>query len=178
MSMQNISAQTRGAVYGWLESPQEERPSRMDFRKELHLSAPRFRSICEDWRKSQEKNGVETREVRKIKSIMDDMLTPQDTKIIVEHRGVEVEDEEEGEDELKQVLKNLYRLSKKNSNAAKVWLQATGNLVEKTEVKIGLSADEIARRNIEADRRIRVGYRVEGVPEKPTLLPDQVREDK
>jgi len=52
-----------------------------------------------------------------------------------------------------------------------------GEFIEKTEhkVELGLSADEIARRNFEADRQLRDGgYRVEEVSEKPPLLSEQV----
>ncbi len=54
---------------------------------------------------------------------------------------------------------------------------------EKVEVKIGLSADEIARRELEAERRIaelrnRGGSRVESVPKEPLLLPDEVRSNQ
>ncbi len=181
MSLQNISIQNRQVAYDWFDqSPQERETNSGEMRKSLHLSAPRFRLLRDDWRKDRQRSKVETREVKKIRQQMNDVLLPEDSRIIVEHGNKIVpEDEEieEGDSELQQVLRNLFRLSKKNSNAAKVWLQATNNLVEKAEVKIGLTADEIARRNIEADRRIRVGHRVESVPEKPPLLPDKVRED-
>ena len=46
-----------------------------------------------------------------------------------------------------------------------------GMLIERQEVKVGLTADELTRRNLEAERQLREGgYRVEEVQEKPTLL--------
>ena len=55
-------------------------------------------------------------------------------------------------------------------------------LTEKHEVTIGLTADEIARRNFEAERRLgewrrEHGYRVEDVQDGSSLLLGEVRED-
>jgi len=48
-----------------------------------------------------------------------------------------------------------------NAQALKIYYQLTKRLVERTEVKIGLTADEITRRNLEAERQLREGgYRV------------------
>jgi len=74
----------------------------------------------------------------------------------------------------KEIEQFLYiAASKGNPNSAKILAQMKGWLIEKSEVKIGLSADEIARRNLEADRQLREGgYRVEKVQEESPLLPD------
>ncbi len=46
-----------------------------------------------------------------------------------------------------------------------------GMLIERQEVKVGLTADELTRRNLEAERQLREGgYRVEEVQEEPSLL--------
>ena len=57
-----------------------------------------------------------------------------------------------------------------------LYTKLKGRLVEKHEVKVGqLTADEITKRNIEADRQLRdAGYRVEEVCEEPYLLPENV----
>jgi len=60
-----------------------------------------------------------------------------------------------------------------NAQAMRLAKQLTGELVEqsKTEVVIGLSADEIARRNLEAERQLREGgYRMEKVQKEPPVL--------
>lgn len=46
-----------------------------------------------------------------------------------------------------------------NATALRTYYQLTNRLIEKSEqeVKIGLSADEITRRNLEADRQLREG---------------------
>ena len=68
---------------------------------------------------------------------------------------------------------NLMRACAEGSPAAlKLYKQLTGDLVEKQEVKIVLTADEIARRNLEAERQLKVGYRVEEVQDEPPLLSD------
>lgn len=69
-----------------------------------------------------------------------------------------------------------------NAAALKLFNQLTNRLVEKSEqkVEIGLSADEIARRNLEAERRVTEfgsGYRVESLSSKPPLLPQEIRQD-
>ncbi|MAH50470.1 hypothetical protein CMI37_31905 [Candidatus Pacearchaeota archaeon] len=63
----------------------------------------------------------------------------------------------------------------KNGNvlAIKLVKQLLGELVEKSETKVELkiSADERTRRNLEADRQLREGgYRMEEVPEEPSVL--------
>lgn len=44
-----------------------------------------------------------------------------------------------------------------NASSLKLLKQLLGDLVEKTEVTLGLTADEIARRNLEAERQLREG---------------------
>lgn len=46
-----------------------------------------------------------------------------------------------------------------NAQALKLFFQLTEQLVEKQEVKIGLTADEIARRNFEAERELQEWHR-------------------
>ena len=61
--------------------------------------------------------------------------------------------------------------------AIEAFFKLLGEFIEKTEHKVefGLTADEIARRNFEADRQLREGgYRMEEVSEKPPLLPKEV----
>ncbi len=58
-----------------------------------------------------------------------------------------------------------------NAQALKIYYQLTKRLIEEKKVTIGLTADEIARRNLEAEQQLRAGgYRVEEVQKKPTLL--------
>lgn len=80
----------------------------------------------------------------------------------------------------KEVDDGLIEAAKKgNAQAARVIKQLTGELEEKPiEVRIGLSADEIARRNAEADRELAEwnkrrssGQRVEEVQAESSLLP-------
>ena len=80
---------------------------------------------------------------------------------------------EEKDEEL--VLKALKKMAvdDHNASAAKFYLQAIGKFEEKSEtkVKLELSAEEHARRNLEAERRLRdSGYGVEEVQKEPPLL--------
>ncbi len=85
--------------------------------------------------------------------------------------------------EKEEVLKKLYTLALEGSvKAAELLLKAKGYLIEKREdkVTIELSADEIARRNLNAERenqdfeRGMAGYRVETVQAKPQILSNQL----
>lgn len=89
--------------------------------------------------------------------------------------------ERHSDPEVQEVLDALKASCLKgNAFAGKVWLQVKGQLVDKSEVKVTLelSAEQIARRNLEAERKLGMaGYRVESVQAKPTLLPVNIRED-
>jgi hypothetical protein len=76
------------------------------------------------------------------------------------------------------VDKALIRACERGSpGALKTYYQITNRLVEKSEnINIDLTADDITKRQLEAERRLReLGYRVEDVPDEPTLLPEDVR---
>jgi len=99
------------------------------------------------------------------------------------HEADEVEQPQEqySLSEKEQVLNALRDLCIKHGNAfaGKTWLQAKDEFVEKQEVKVGLTANEIARRNFEAERQLRkAGYRVVEVQKEPSLLPQNIRENK
>ena len=68
-------------------------------------------------------------------------------------QGVEVVEKTDVE----KVMDALHKMAINDHNAfaAKTYLQAKGEFVEKAEVKLGLSADEISRRNLEAERQLR-----------------------
>ncbi len=86
-------------------------------------------------------------------------------------------------------LNLIKAMGKGNTNALKLYYQLTGQLVEKQEVKFGLNADEINRRNLEADRiydewlnknkgiERGTGQGVENLPETPRLLSKQTCPD-
>ncbi len=77
-----------------------------------------------------------------------------------------------------EVIQYVFESAKKgNAQSQKLFAQLAGKLVEKSEVKIGLTADERLRREIEAERQLGefhngrgTGYRVEEVSEKLPLL--------
>ncbi len=91
-------------------------------------------------------------------------------------------DESDPEAWLQAQLMNLYKAVTKsaqggNAQSQKLLAQLMGRLVEKQEVTLGLSADELTRRNLEAERQLRgiSGHRVEKVSEELPLLPEDLR---
>ena len=81
-------------------------------------------------------------------------------------------------DEVQEVLDALHQMATKGKSAfaAKTFLQAKGEFIEKSEVKVGLTADEIARQHLENRRWLREnGYLEKGgirqVQSKSPLLP-------
>ena len=103
----------------------------------------------------------------------------QKKDIYLRAQGIDVpiKTKEEKDEEL--VLKALKKMAVDdgNASAAKFWLQATGKFEEKSQVKLNveISADEYARRNLEAERQLREWEqsnrpRVEEVSEEPPLL--------
>ena len=95
--------------------------------------------------------------------------------VYLKAQGIKVDEKTQEEKNEEQVLKALKRMAVNdhNASAAKFYLQAIGKFEEKSEtkVKFELSADEHARRNLEAERDLReAGFRMEEVQEEPPLL--------
>jgi len=98
-------------------------------------------------------------------------------------KGWKYDSEKALEKKLKAIDDSLMERSMAgNTNALKIYYQRLGLLTEKTEVKIGLSADEIARRNLDARRELEgqgyvrgeEGQGVEKVQDESSLLHDQL----
>ena len=69
----------------------------------------------------------------------------------------------------------LRGCEKLNPNSLKLFFQRAGVLIERSEVKIGLSAEEVARRNLESIRTLREGgFGVDEMQVKPGILPENV----
>ncbi len=67
-------------------------------------------------------------------------------------------------------LQFVFKLSKDNAQSQRLYAQLAGKLIEKSEVKVGLTGDETAQRNREAAEeltqfRITMGQRVDKVQE-------------
>jgi len=79
---------------------------------------------------------------------------------VVRARSIPISDE----DMEKQVHSHLYKMSQEgNAFAAKTLLQAKGRFVERSEIKVGLTADELTRRLFQARRELRdAGYNIIG----------------
>ena len=138
------------AVRNYLKIPKEHRPELKTFLKQHKLNQSTFYKL----------HG----KVDLINKMMVD--TQPEIRAIVERLGEDVRPElsEEALTELEE--KRVQEMDeamfeagkgKKSSKYAELWYKRKGVLVEKQEVdvKIGLSADEIARRNLEAERQLR-----------------------
>lgn len=66
-----------------------------------------------------------------------------------------------------------------NYKSLESYLKATGEFVEKREetIKVELTADDIAKRNFEAERQLNEGHRVAEVPTEPIPLLEGAREN-
>ena len=81
------------------------------------------------------------------------------------------------DDKWKKVEQEIYNRAMAGTvKAQELYAKLKGKLKDEVELKIGLSADEIARRNLIAERELEpgreAGHRVEEVQEEPPLLPE------
>lgn len=156
-----ISSAKKQQVFNWLDTPFAERvpPSKKAFRESIRMTSKTFSKLQYEW--EVEKLDKKRRAQSVVRA--QDNISDQLEEIPVKSK------------EVQEVLSALHYMTtqKHNAFAGKIWLQAKGELIEKAEhkVEIGLSADEIAKRNFEAERRLREGgYRVASVQNKPPLL--------
>ena len=150
----------REVVFKFLSTPREERVPLGDFLAEESISKAVYYKLEGEYAlvEKQERN----------RQIIEDNLATMDKK--------EYDSEAYLRDRTPEADKALLQSMKNgNSSAIKLFYQLLDRLVEKKEekIEIGLSADEIARRNLEADRQLRdAGYRVEKVQKESPILPN------
>ena len=174
----NISDDRKQRIYSWLEQPQEERTPQTELRKELHISYPRFAQIQQDWKAMKEREGKEDENTAQVRAIMNATLG-DGAKIAKLAKSIktdkEVVDEifDQPEEMRKQTILALFNKAKTGDHNASFRLaQIMGWIIEKSEHKVEvISADDIAQRNLRAERELREGgYRVVEVQEKPPVL--------
>ena len=160
MTISNVKKQQ---IFDWLDTPPDQRvpPSKKEFRESIHISYKTFNRMQYAW------------EVEKLDKKRRAQSVIQAQNAI----NAELEEKATRPNDVEEVLQALHIMAtqKHNAFAAKVYLQAKGELVEKAEhkVEVGLSADEITKRNFEAERRLqRGGYRVATVQNESPLLPE------
>ena len=154
-----ISNERRQLLYDWLDTSPEERKPEKEFRQSMHLGYRAFKNLRIEW---QVEKTIENKREVSLKGAYDAIEAERDNpENIAEEakRWIAVE-----EKIYQQALEGSYR-------DRELYAKLKKKLKEEISVTVGLSADEIARRNLEADRELReAGYRVEKMQEKPPLL--------
>ncbi len=134
----------REAVRAYLEKPVWERVTQRAFIKETGIVVGEYYRLKSEYLEDQvEKLGILIK-ARKVQDILGTDI--EESKVSLAAK-------------VKQLDSAVFEAGQKNSKMAELWYKRKGLLVEKQEVRIGLTADEIARRNFEADKQLReAGY--------------------
>ena len=161
-----LDSARKRSVYEWFGMTEEERfRHRLPFsKKELAQGLGISEETLHKWYRDYQKmlNEPKKEDPPEVPEVKPTEITPEE---IAEFRRL-----------LFDIAKNPKASNKDRELAAKM----VGVITERQEKKvtIELTADELTRRNLEADRQLReVGYRVEEGKEKPTLLPKNIRKD-
>tara|TARA_R100000750_G_C2285406_1_gene72832 strand:+ start:141 stop:617 length:477 start_codon:yes stop_codon:yes gene_type:complete len=157
--MTRLPPKTKEVVFKYLDTPFAERQPVKDFLKENRLQRVSLYKgeLLYATEKSAEEKDARLRMLKKREAAdkLGDMITPE-------------------EDKWASMEKAIYEKGLAGTvKAQELYAKIKGKIKpEELDVKIGLSADEIARRNLEAERQLREedGHRVEKVPEEPSLL--------
>lgn len=155
----NISRKTEKMelVREHLRIPFHDRVSLPLFRKEHKIRRDEYlqlKSMIEE----EEKNLVKKR-VTRAQRWMEESLYGEDTKMTAPLRvslDKELEAERWLEANYPDLLEYTFEAAKKgNAASQKLLAQLMGKLVEKSEVKLEISADDMAKRNLEAQRQLK-----------------------
>ena len=145
----------RHLIYDYLEKNNGRKENLKEFLRRNGLKKPTYDRFAAEWKfKKDEKISAEE-----------------------QYRRVWETDEQKDERRRAEILNKLYDrvMEKGDHNAAFRFAQIKGWITEKKEIRVGLNADEVARRNLEAERQLREGgYRVGEVQEKPPVLHDEL----
>lgn len=152
MPQQRISEQRRQRIYAWLEEPKNTRMSQSGLRKQLHLSYARFAEIQRDWKAERDRDPIRA-EVQ-VRTVMEKIHNPEEGDVFDDPEFRKLS-------KLKQnMMRKLYLefMEKGDPNRFFRMAQIMGWVVEKPQevnIKIGLSADEIARQEKEANKELK-----------------------
>lgn len=150
----------RDMAFKWLDMSREERiacqlpTTQKDFAKSIGIGTTKMRLFKREFFSLNMKGKIDRKEVQP---------KDYDSLSYLKSRTREVDE-------------GIIKSAKSgNAQAQRLIKQLTGELVEKSEVTIGLTADERARRELEAERQLRewrggAGHRVEEVQKEPPLL--------
>lgn len=159
--MSYLTKAKKALIFNYLDTPEEERIPQKQFLKENHMI--RVTLYKGEMIYAQEK-------AEEMKRNRESMFKKREA---VNKLGNMIASSNEKWDS---VEKAIYDKAVGGTvKAQELYAKLKGKLKEEVELKIGLSADEIARRNLIADRELQEegrkgGHRVEEVQEEPSLL--------
>ena len=145
-------------VFGYLDTPRESRLSLPRFLKKHRMTKPTFFKFEGEHR--IEKLGLTKREkevhLAELTLMVNEAFDKQEVELggkpAISHKKTSKWLHAQGET-VNEALIGACRQG--NAQALKLFFQLTDQLVEKQDIKVGLSADEIAKRNLEADNQLK-----------------------
>jgi len=140
-----VTASKKKLIFDYLDTPEEERIPQKQFLKENGMIRVTFYKGEILYAQEKEKEEKEAR--RRMLAKREAAVRLGDMMENALHKSEEYLDKNDGvvDDALVKACK------RGNAGALKLYYQLTNRLIEKSEVKVGLSADERARRNLQAD---------------------------
>ena len=158
-----ISQQRREEAYRYWDMPLDIRPIERDYRRGLHLSFKDWKQLKTEWKGEFGQKKIEGFDEDRVRDVMETTLAgkPQEIMLLNGKPYVPTNDDIiDNPDEMKrQVMQQLFDkvIEKQDPNAAFRLAQMMGWIKDKSEIelKIGLTADELTRRNLEAERELR-----------------------
>ena len=173
-----MTKERRQKVIEYLQLPESQRIPLPDFRKQTGVHKNTFAYVKAEYEAEQRELMGKREQWNQARDIMAQNREGVEVRI---DRGEpiilidEPQMPESEEEQVEEVLNALWNMSvaRKNVFASKIWLQAKGQLIERREDKITVvNADDIARQQFEAERRLREIGRVVNVQKKHPLLSD------
>lgn len=191
--MNKVSALTVTRIESWLNESRETRMGQAEFRKDLHISYPRFAQIAQSVKVRKASATNREQSIQDIRRVMENTLTGKPVMQKTIERTRQILNAKEGvlvkttKNPLRMkdaVIQSLFRKAVSGDhNAAFRLAQIMGWIIEKREDKhtFVLNADDHLRIRKEAQRRI---SELSGIsdgtgsvfPEQPLLL-EQIRQD-
>lgn len=133
----------RELVYNYLDTVEGERSTQGEFLKTTNIKVSAYYLIRSEYFEQKFLKLKRFNEARVIQDNIGSVLDEEDPEGWWKKRKLE----------LNQAI--MASAKKGNAQSQKLAKQLAGELIEKQEVKIGLSADEVARRNSESGQELR-----------------------
>ena len=137
-------------IRNYLRTPEDQRIPLKEFLRKNHLMARTFYITQGKVEAKDEIAELRNTLTTKVRSIIGDS---------VDTRSLDQKESDDLAEAIKRMDEAVYKAATIENIAkmAELWYKRKGLLIEKQEVdiKVGLSADEIARRNLEAERELR-----------------------